>query len=275
MKHILAVTILIIIASAFAFGQCSDAEKKALQDFDLAWEIAGQHGDRAYLENTFADDFIAMPAMTGKTETIDNILRRATRNKANPETADSVISDNYIISCTPNTATITHRLLVTAKFPNGREETYYNRSVHVLEKRGGRWQAVTNANHEMSDFAILDFMKRDWNNALIKRDTAWFERNFANDASEINGTGAISRRAKFIEQMKADKTVIESAELSDLDIRIEGGTAVITGVNHLKGPDEKNKSLDKKVRFTDTFIKRDGRWQVWATQETSPSINEN
>ncbi len=106
MKHILAVTILIIIASAFAFGQCSDAEKKALQDFDLAWETAGQHGDRAYLENTFADDFIALPAMTGKTETIDNILRRATRNKANPETADSVISDNYIISCTPNTATI-------------------------------------------------------------------------------------------------------------------------------------------------------------------------
>ncbi len=133
MKCILAAILLLLTTSAFAFGQCSDAEKKALEAFDLAWESAGQRGDREYLENTFADEFVALPAMANKTQTIDNILRRAERNKANPEMADSVISDNYIISCTPNTATITHRLLVTAKFPNGREETYYNRSVHILE----------------------------------------------------------------------------------------------------------------------------------------------
>ncbi len=268
MKRILAIIISLFSVSTFAFGQCSDADKKTLEAFDLAWESAGQRGDRAYLENTFADDFVALPAMVNKTQTIDNILRRAERNKANPNLADSVISDNYIISCTPNTATITHRLVVTIKNPAGREETFYNRSVHVLEKRDGRWQAVTNANHEMSDFAILDFMKRDWNNALIKRDATWFERNFTADASEINAAGAISRRAKLIEQIKADKNTIESAELSDLDISIEGGTAIITGINHLKGRDEKNQPVDKHIRFTDTFIKRDGRWLVWATQET-------
>jgi ketosteroid isomerase-like protein len=269
MKTILTITILIMTASTLAFGQCSDAEKKTLEAFDLAWEAAGQRGDRAYLESTFADDFVALPAMTGKKETIDNILRRAERNKANPNLADTVISDNYIISCTPNTATITHRLLVTAKFANGREETYYNRSVHVLEKRGGRWQGITNANHEVSDYAILIYMKRDWNNALIKRDTAWLERNFAADAGEIDGaTGAINGRAALLTKMKADKTAIESAELSERDIRIEGGTAIVTGVNRIKGRDEKNQPFDVRVRFTDTFVKRDGRWQVWATQGT-------
>ncbi len=269
MKQILAVTILIIIESTFAFGQCSDAEKKALETFDLAWEAAGQRGDRAYLESTFADDFIALPAMLGKTQTIDNILRRAERNKANPNLADTIVSDNYIISCTPNTATITHRLLVTAKFADGREETFYNRSVHVLEKRGGRWQAVTNANHEVSDYAILNYMERDWNNALIKRDTAWFERNYAADASDIDSrTGVINDKTKAIATMKADKSVVESAELSEMDIRIEGGTAIVTGVNRIKGRDEKNQPFDIRVRFTDTFVKRDGRWQVWATQGT-------
>ncbi len=269
MKTILTITILIMTASSFAFGQCGDAEKKTLEAFDLAWEAAGQRGDRAYLESTFADDFVALPAMTGKKETIDNILRRAERNKANPNLADTVISDNYIVSCTPTTATITHRLLVTAKFANGREETYYNRSVHVLEKRGGRWQAVTNANHEVSDYAVLDYMKRDWNNALIKRDTAWFERNYAADASEIDGkAGAMSGRAAMIAKMKADKSAFESAELSETDVRIEGGTAIVTGVNHVKGRDEKNQPFDVRIRFTDTFVKRDGRWQIWATQAT-------
>ena len=269
MKTILTITILIIGASSFTFGQCSDAEKKALEAFDLAWEAAGQRGDRAYLESTFADDFVALPAMTGKKETIDNILRRAERSKANPSLADTVISDNYIISCTPTTATITHRLLVTAKFPNGREETYYNRSVHVLEKRGGRWQAVTNANHEVSDYAIMNYTERDWNNAVVKRDFAWFEGNYAADASEIDGqTGAINNKAKAIAQMKADKSAVESAALSETDIHVEGGTAVVTGVNRLKGRDEKNQPFDIRVRFTDTFVKRDGRWQVWATQGT-------
>jgi len=269
MKHILAAAILMITASTLAFGQCSDAEKKTLEAFDLAWEAAGQRGDRAYLESAFANDFVALPAMTGKKETIDNILRRAERSKANPSLADTVISDNYIISCTPNTATITHRLLVTAKFANGREETYYNRSVHVLEKRGGRWQAVTNANHEMSDFAILNYMKRDWNNALIKRDAAWFERNYAADVSEIDGkAGAINDKTKAIAKIKADKSTFESAELSEMDIRIEGGTAIVTGVNRLKGRDEKNQPFDIRVRFTDTFVKRDGRWQIWATRAT-------
>ena len=269
MKTILTITILIIAGSSFGFGQCSDAEKKGLEAFDLAWEAAGQRGDRAYLESTFADDFVALPALTGKKETIDNILRRAERSKANPSLADTVISDNYIISCTPTTATITHRLLVTAKFPNGREETYYNRSVHVLEKRGGRWQAVTNANHEASDYAIINYMERDWNNAVVKRDFAWFERNYAADASEIDGqTGAINSKAKAIAQMKADKSVVESAELSEMDIRVEGGSAVVAGINRIKGRDEKNQPFEYRVRFTDTFVKRDGRWQIWATQGT-------
>ncbi len=55
MKHISAITIMIMTTAAFAFGQCSDADKKALETFDLAWEAAGQRGDRGYLERTFAD----------------------------------------------------------------------------------------------------------------------------------------------------------------------------------------------------------------------------
>ncbi len=269
MKTFLLLLLLMLTATTFAFGQCSDAEKKTLEAFDLAWEAAGQRGDRAYLESTFADDFVALSAMTGKKETIDSILRRAERNKANPQMADTVVSDNYIISCTPATASITHRLLVTAKFPNGREETYYNRSVHVLEKRGGRWQAVTNANHEVSDYAIMNYMERDWNNAVVKRDFAWFERNYAADASEIDSqTGAINNKAKAIAQMKADKSVVKSAELAEMDIRVDGGSAVVTGINRIKGRDEKNQPIDYRVRFTDTFVKRDGRWQIWATQGT-------
>jgi ketosteroid isomerase-like protein len=69
--------------------------------------------------------------------------------------------------------------------------------------------------------------------------------------------------------MKTDKAVLDSLELSDLNVRVEGNTAIVTGVNHVKGRDDKGQSMDRRTRFTDVFVKRDGRWQVLATQGTA------
>ena len=56
--------------------------------------------------------------------------------------APKVVYDNYIIGCTPTTATVTHRNTVT-QTDGGKDQTTYSRSVHVLEKRGDRWQVVS------------------------------------------------------------------------------------------------------------------------------------
>lgn len=61
----------------------------------------------------------------------------------------------------------------------------------------------------------------------------------------------------------------DALELSDVNVHIEGDVAVVTGVNHLRGKNADGKAVDRRVRFTDMFIKRDGRWQVWATQGTT------
>ncbi len=45
MKRVLAVSLLIIAAATIAFGQCSDADKKKLEDFDRAWGEASVRGD--------------------------------------------------------------------------------------------------------------------------------------------------------------------------------------------------------------------------------------
>lgn len=103
--------------------------------------------------------------------------------------------DHYVVACSPVTATLTHRTSVTTTV-NGRDQTTYSRSVHVLEKRGGRWQVVSNAGHAIP-------------------------------------------------------------------------AAVVTGVNRVRGRDAQGKPFDRRIRFTDTFIKRDGRWQLWATQGTT------
>jgi len=270
MRKILA-AVTILFAAAPAFAQCSDADKKALEAFDRNWGEATTRGDRAAIQAILADDYQALgPAATqGKAATIEAAMAAAERNRANPAEAQRVVYDAYSISCSPNTATITHRNTATVRV-DGKDQTFSTRSVHVLEKRGGRWQVVANAGHSLDDQALLAYMERDWIDAALKHDPSWVERNYAFDASDISSRdGAIANKAKAVADVRADKTTYDRIDLSDLNIRVDGNTAVVTSVNHFVGRDAQGKAMDRRARFTDVFIKRDGRWQVWATQGTN------
>jgi ketosteroid isomerase-like protein len=270
MTRVIAVAALLAVTvSSAGFAQCTDADKAALEAFDKAWGEAGQRGDRALLENIYADNYMAVnPAGTlDKATTLANTMRDAERNRANPQ--PPAVPDRYVISCTPSTATITHRnTIVPATASMG--APFYSRSIHFLEKRGNRWQVVSSTGHALNDQMQLAYMEQDWNDADKRRDADWIDRNYASFASDISSrTGALENKAQAIESMKTGKAVVESLEHSDLNVRVEGDVGVVTGVNHVKGRDEQGKPFDRRVRFTDTFIKRDGRWQVWATQGTT------
>lgn len=260
----------ILTASAPAAAQCSDVEKTKLKEFDLAWGEASTGGNRAHLLTVYADDYAGTtPTGTlGKATTIDNAVRQAERAKASTQPAPKVTYDNFIITCTPVTALVTHRNANTTTM-GGREQTSYSRSVHVMEKRGGRWQVVGNAGHALDDAAVLLYMENDWNEAARKHDAAWFERNYAAGATEISArTGGLQTKSEVVASMKTDKAVLDSLGLSEMSVRVDGDVAVVTGVNHVKGRDEQGKAFNMRARFTDTFIRRDGRWQVWATQSS-------
>ncbi|MEP6742943.1 MAG: nuclear transport factor 2 family protein [bacterium] len=270
MKRILTVSLLMIAAATIAFGQCSDADKMKLEAFDRAWGEAGVRGDRTFLQNVYADNYVGLGSagMADKTQTISDTMKQFERDKANPQNAPKVTHDYYMITCSPTSATITHRNVITEN-EGGKEHIVYTRSVHFLERKGDGWHVVSNAGHPLNDAARLYYMEREWNDAAKRNDVAWFERNYAEDASDISSrTGVQHSKAEEIASMKDNKTVLDSLELSDLDARVEGNAAVVTGVNHVRGKDDKGVAIDRRTRFTDTFIKRDGRWLVWATQGT-------
>ena len=270
MKHFLFVALLVIAASAGAYAQCSDADKKKLEAFDRTWGDASMRGDRAYLENVLADDFISISA-TGtqtKAQTVDMQVKQAEQARTSTEKQPTVTHDHYVISCTPKTATITHRNVITT-MANGKEDTQYSRSIHFLEKRGNDWKVISSTGNPLNDGAMLLYMEEEWNDADLARNTAWYERNFADDATDTSSrTGALSSKAEDIQDMKTTKRTLDLAELSETRVRMEGNTGVVTGVNHVKGHDDKGAAFDRWIRFTDTYVKRDGRWLVWATQGT-------
>ena len=249
-------------------AQCSDADKKALEAFDRAWGAATAAGDRAALEATFADDFTGLPTGINKAKSIDNAIKAAERAKANPN-PDKLTHDHYIISCTPNSALITHRNTIwTANGTGGKPETFWTRSVHMLEKRNGKWVAVSNAGNGLDDFDTLGYLEQDWNNAIMKRDRAFFEKHFADDFTGVSSmSGEVTGKKKEIDDMMNDKG-LEWAGTSDMNINVNGNMATVTGIFHTKGKDDKGVAYDRRVRYIDTWVKRDGVWQAWTSQGT-------
>lgn len=261
-----AAALLSPIATRPLLAECSKADKAALEAFDRSWGDATVSGDRARIAPFVSENFMTMNVvgMTDKQTTLANAERAAQQNKANP--APPATPDRYVISCTPLTATITHRntfIDPATKLPA------YSRSVHFLEREGNAWKAVANAGHALTDQQQLLYLEQDWNDATMRRDAAWTERNYASFASEISSrTGGIETKAEAVASARSTKIVYDALELSDVVARVEGDVGVVTGVNHVRGKDEQGKAFDNRTRFTDTFIKRDGRWQVWATQGT-------
>lgn len=270
MRYIFGFTILVVAAFGTAFGQCSDTDKKALEAFDRAWGTANENGDKAALMSIYADDYVGLPGMQNKMATVDGSIRAFERNKANPAMADKLTHDSYTITCTPNTATIAHRNIVwTPNGTGGKPETLWTRSIHFLEKRGGKWQVVSNAGHEMDDAMILGYLEHDWNDAAVKKDKSWFDKYYAADYTSVSSKdGAVTNKAEDIADIMKPSSGDDWNELSGLNIRVDRNTAIVTGVNHVKGKDDKGVAYDRKTRFTDTWIRRDGRWQAWATQGT-------
>jgi ketosteroid isomerase-like protein len=271
MKRILATTLLILSASAAALGQCSEADKQKLMALDKTWGEVGRRGDRAALQNLYADDYMntAPTGALNKAQAIDAAVRAAEQRKAHPQAADSVSHDYYVITCTPNTATITHRNVVTTKV-DGKDHHSYTRSAHFLEKRGGEWKVVSDAGGgALDDAGQLLYMEMEWADADQKGDAAWFERNFADGYSGVSSrTGKLNTKAEEIADVRNRKEALNSAASSEMDVRVEGNTGIVTGVYTMKGRDEKGQPFDRRIRYTDVYVKRDGRWLVVASQGT-------
>jgi ketosteroid isomerase-like protein len=261
MRTVLAAGVSLLGLSGPLFAECTDTDRRMFEEFDRAWSEAARTGDRAALQGIVADDFtgITLTGFTTKAEIIDAAVSAAEAAKAGGPSPE-VVYDHYLVACTPTSATITHRNAVTDT-EQGQQRTTYTRSVHVLEKRGERWQVVSNAGHPLADSSVLLYLERDWNQAEMKRDAAWFERTLADGYTGVDArSGKPTTKALSIADIK--KSTVDSADLSGVEVHMEGDTAVVTGLTHNKGKDEKGSAFDRKIRFTDVWVKRDGKWQV-------------
>lgn len=251
-------------------AECPAAEQALLEKMDRDWGNAAEAGDGSKLDAALADDFLdlAPGSGNGKAESMAAALKNAAEAKAGSSPIDSR-ADHYIIHCTRTSATITHRSVFSGKDAQGKPWSNQRRAVHTLEKRDGRWQVVATIATRLGDGDLLRYLELDWVAADIAGPAAWIEQNFAEDFSGVSSrTGKFSSKAEELADARAAKMKTNSAQLRDMDVRVSGDAAVVTGEYHSTGTDAKGAAFDRRIAFTDTWKKVDGRWLVWASQGT-------
>ena len=110
---------------------------------------------------------------------------------------------------------------------------------------------------------VLQF-ERDACKAFLAADPEALERGLTPDFTLTLSDGEVSTRADEINELRSGKVHYDVFENYDMLARVYGvSTAVVLGKTRVKGTSD-GKPFDRVVQFTDTLIKRDGRWQLAA-----------
>lgn len=109
--------------------------------------------------------------------------------------------------------------------------------------------------------------EQNWAQATVKEGAAAVDQYEADDIITTDPSGRVTDKAQDKVDLSSGDFKIRSEELSDLKVHIYGNTAVAAGTNTLKGT-YKGQDISGSYRFTDTWVKRNGKWQAIASQYT-------
>jgi hypothetical protein len=104
--------------------------------------------------------------------------------------------------------------------------------------------------------------------ALLKADTVALSRLVALEFVEISRLGQIRTRADNIRDIASGDLKLTAVKYDSLVVRIYGEVAVLRGIADNTGS-FRGFPFGGKIRYTRVFVRRDGRWQAVAMQQTS------
>ena len=96
-----------------------------------------------------------------------------------------------------------------------------------------------------------------------KPDAKELERLYADEFTATNASGQVLNKDAVIAARVSGRLSLQSSILDELTIRVYGDVAVVKTSEHIEGS-----TVSGRFRHLRVLVKRDGRWQLVATQMT-------
>ena len=120
---------------------------------------------------------------------------------------------------------------------------------------------------KMSVETALKDNENRWEASFASHDPSVSQPMMANDFVSVYWDGKMMNKSEVLSQIKKDKETYKSAVNEKLAVHMFGkNVAVVIGTAHEKGTSKDGKAFDRQLRFTDTWVERNGQWQCVASQ---------
>jgi len=127
--------------------------------------------------------------------------------------------------------------------------------------------AASTSGRKLSGAAALRDLEDRFAMALGKHDIASIEPMVADDYVGVTSKGKIENRRAMLRSIKADKDTYTLTKNEKLDVRMYGkDVAAVVGTYREKGTGRDGQAFNRSYRFTDTWMNRNGKWQLIASQ---------
>lgn len=121
--------------------------------------------------------------------------------------------------------------------------------------------------------AVLTHQADQWDKDIVRKDAKAIAANMAEDFRQIASDGSVADKAAFLRAITSPELTIDPYTVEDFDVRIygEGGdgrdVVLLCGRTRMTGR-YKGEPFATHYRYIDTYVRRDGRWQVVSVQTT-------
>lgn len=127
--------------------------------------------------------------------------------------------------------------------------------------------ATAQQSTESADKSMLLALESAWNQAEIHHDTNAAAALMADTFISVDHHGTLLNKAQYLAGIKDPSFHPQEISNSETSVYLYGDTAIVSSAYRTKGTDS-GKPFQHHGRFTDTWIRRNGKWQCVADHET-------
>lgn len=113
----------------------------------------------------------------------------------------------------------------------------------------------------------VELVERRRFSAMIAQDLEALEPMLAEELNYGHSNGEVETKPQFLETIRTGRIRYEALDVKKLDVRLYDDIALVTGSVACKAQ-VGGQPLAIDLRYTDAYVRRDGRWQLIAWQST-------
>ena len=160
-------------------------------------------------------------------------------------------------------------LQLTDAFVDGKKQKDWKVKLHRITKSPPTTQSAVSADEAEKITEVLRKLSDSWGQSAVTKDTAFLKSIWADDFAYIGTDGTVRDEKANLALYASSTDTYTSAGLTAFNVRVYGKNFAVTdGDDRYVGKDKDGKPFEKKGRFTNVWIRKNGKWQVVAGHGT-------